>query len=183
LEQRGRRWIAGAVLLATAACQTTAAPGAPTAEPPGWFARRGRDLLAIFDADLSLGPGLGVRAAFTKNAQLGFMVLGPSEQGPTAPTWALVAGKRGDEFGAWQIWNVEYGVSPWYPSEGTLSRIDRPNDQDQKTWRGDLAQSRGTQFSVQVHAALIGIEFGFDPAALGRFLAGLVGVESEPPAR
>lgn len=179
MEQRARRWIAGAVLLAVAGCQATEAPGAPPAEPPGWLARRGRDLLAIFDADLSLGPGLGVRAALTKHAQLGFMVLGPSEQGPTAPTWALVAGKRGDEFGAWQIWNVEYGVSPWYPSEGTLSRIDH----EEKTWRGDLAQSRGTQFSVQVHAALIGFEFGFDPAALGRFLAGLVGVESEPPQR
>lgn len=178
MEQRGRRWIAGVVLLAAAGCQATGAAGAPADGEPGWFARRGRDLLAIFDADLSLGPGIGVRAAVTRHAQLGFMFLGPSEQGPTAPTWALVAGKRGDSFGAWQIWNVEYGVSPWYPSDASLARIDR----EEKIWRGDLAQSRGTQFSVQLHVALIGIEFGFDPAALGRFLAGLVGVETGPPA-
>jgi hypothetical protein len=176
-ESRARRWIAGAVVIAAAGCATAGSRHDPRADEPGWFARRGRDLLAIFDADLSLGPGFGVRAAFTRDAQLGFMALGPWEQGASAPTWTCVAGKRGDQFGAWQIRDLEYGLSPWYRSDAALARIGR----EERGWQGDLAQTRETQFSVQLHVALIGIELGFDPAALGRFFAGLVGGESGPP--
>lgn len=176
-------------LLACAAASGCAIPGpgqdsaatpgpsaAAPAEPPGWFARRGRDLLAIFDGDLSFGPGIGVRAAVTRHAQLGFMFLGPSESSMITPTTALLVGKRGEEFGTWRIAATEYGLSPWYPSDATLQEYGA----DAKRWRGDLAQTRGTQFSVQLHLALIGVEFGFDPVALGRFLSGLVGYEGEP---
>ena len=180
MEERARRWIAGVVVLATTGCATIGSPGrgaaGPPADEPGWFARRGRDLLAIFDLDLSLGPGVGVRAAVTRHAQLGFMMLGPTETAHLTPTTALVVGKRGDQFGAWRIEDQEYGLSPWYPSDATLQRIDA----EQESWRGPLAETRGTMCSVQVHAAIIGVEFGFDPAALGRFVAGLVGFEGEP---
>jgi hypothetical protein len=151
--------------------------GDAPADAPDWFTRRGRDLLAIFDLDLSFGPGIGVRAAVTREAQLGFMLLGPTESSQLIPTSAVLVGKRGDQFGAWRIDDREYGITPWYPSDANVQRLDRA----EPAFKGDLARTRGTQFSVQVHLALIGVEFGFDPSALGRFLSGLVGGEEEPP--
>lgn len=171
-----------ALLLVVPACQSTEA-GAPEAgrgAAEGWLAHRGRDLAAIFDASVTLGPGLGARVGATRHVQAGFVLLGPTATSRQLPTRAIAFGKRGDQIGAWQIEDAEYGLSPWYVGHATLERTDGGGDGAK--FDGDLATTRGTQFSLQLHLALIGADVAFDPMALARFFVGLFGDPEPAPA-
>jgi hypothetical protein len=167
------RGVAGGLLLLFAAGGCAVAPAAPRDDgaPVGWLERRRRDLVAIFDGDLSFGPGLGARVAVTRHVQAGFMLVGPTRDSRVLPVRTLSFGKRGEALGIWSVEDVEYGLSPWYVGEGTLRRVDRPLP----PVHGDFSAERGTALSVGVHLGLVGAEFSFDPIALVRFISGLFG--------
>jgi len=142
----------------------------------GWLARRGRNLAAIFGGSVSLGPGFGARAALTERMQAGALFLGGSGRSHFLPEETVVAGKVGEHVGAWKVRDEEYGLSPWYVCSAQTARIDAAD----RKWQGDLARTRSTAFSLQVHAALIGVELSFDPAPIGLFFAGFFGYEPPP---
>ncbi len=139
--------------------------------PTTFWGRRAAELRDCFEAQLHFGAGLGARVTATRWVQAGALVVGSAEmESNVAP---LPASSLGLRAGAWRrerLRGSEYGLSPWYSSDVTVSG-------SQNVWRGDLATERGSEFSVQAHFAFIGATLGFDPLAMARLLAGLVGQE------
>src|SRR5262249_13016768 len=166
--------LAAAGASACAALQEPRGDGAPAPAQEsggfgGWLARRGRNLAAIFGGSVSLGPGFGAPAALTERMPPGALFLGGAGR-------AVVAGQVGVHVGAWKVRDEKYGLSPWYVCSAQTARIDAAD----RKWQGDLARTRSTAFSLQVHAALIGVELSFDPAPIGLFFAGFFGYEPPP---
>ena len=165
---RAAALLASVALLA--ACQSD--PG----EPPGWWARRGNDLAASFECAVAFGPGLGARVTATRFLQAGALSIGPAEgHSRLAPFPQRSVGLRAGAVRAETLRAFEYGLSPWYVSEGVIL-----DDEGAPPWRGDLAATRETQFAAQAHLGIVGATLGFDPIAFVRLLAGLVGIEPDP---
>ncbi len=162
---------APAALLLMASLAGCQAPVDPGARPTFWQ-RRAAELRASFDCELLFGPGLGARVTATRYLQAGALAIGSAEIDSNVT--ALPEFAAGLRAGAWRsesLRGAEYGLSPWYTSDFAI----RGGGLAQ--WRGDLAAERGSQFSAQVHLALVGLTLGFDPLAFARLLAGLVGQE------
>ena len=152
--------------------QDDGADAAATAESPGYFAARGRELARSFDLSLSIGPGLGVRAAVTRHAQLGILAVDATDPAPHhLQPFNVTVGLRDGRLGAWSLRQVEYGLSPWYYAEA----LERPLESSATEQRVDPGAARGTGLSAQVHLGIVGAEVGFDPVEFGRFLIGLFG--------
>lgn len=163
----------GAVGCTTAPVEPSVGNPAGALESPSYWERRRDEFARSFECTLLVGPGLGARATATRFVQAGLLVLGPTDrQSMVAPLPERQVGLRDGEMRSESLRTLEYGLSPWYSSDALLF-----DGADRGSWRGDLAATRGTEFSAQLHLGLLGASLGFDPVAFGELLFGIVGWE------